>query len=126
MTSSKSEVPELVQDAQKLVEEQYPYLQGSSDLAELLQVSPEHLIRQCKKHLGISPTQYLIQHKLEKSKHLLLTDNLYVDTVANLVGFSSGNYFSKVFRKHYGISPTEYIAENKGNPPQEEFPELYV
>ncbi len=125
--SEQKSLPQLVQDAQKLVESNYPYLQGSGDIAEILQISTPHFIREFKKATGQSPSQYLILYKLEKSKKLLLTDNLYVDTVANLVGFSCGNYFAKVFRKHFHQTPSEYIAQNKGKAQEnEEFPELYL
>lgn len=126
MISEKTEVPELVQDVQTLIENKYPYLQGTGDLAELLQVSPEHLIRVYKKHTGVTPAQSLIQYKLERAKLLLLTEHLYVDTVANLVGFSCGNYFSKVFKKHYGMTPTDYALEHRGKEEEGDFPELYL
>ncbi|MFI3253977.1 MAG: helix-turn-helix transcriptional regulator [Eubacteriales bacterium] len=126
----QKEISQLVQDAQMLIHTQYPYLQGSGDIAEILQVSAPYLIREFTKALGISPTKYLIAYKLEQSKTLLLTENLYVDTVANLVGFSCGNYFSKVFRKHYNMSPSEYAMANKGSGEDQDvgevFPQLYL
>lgn len=128
MTSDKTQHSQLVQDALKLIHEKYPYLYGSNDLAEYLQVSSPHLIRCFTKEMKDSPTNYLIQYKLKQSKILLLQDNLYVDTVANLVGFSSGNYFAKVFKKHFNMTPSQYIAENQGNKQENltEFPELYL
>lgn len=128
MIDLKKEYSPLVDDAQKIIHEKYPHLYGSTDLAELLQVSSPHLIRIFKKEMGISPTHYLINHKLEQSKQLLLEENLYVDTVANLVGFSCGNYFAKVFKKHFGITPTQYIQENQDKKQDylEDFPELYL
>lgn len=128
MISEKSTLPELVQDALAVIHEQYPYLYGSGDLAELLQVSSPHLIRVFKKATGQSPTQYLIAYKLAQSKGFLMQENFYIDTVANVVGFSCGNYYAKVFRKHYGITPSEYIQENRGKTAPEEphRPEMYL
>lgn len=131
MITEKKEHSQLVQDAQQLIHEKYPYLYGATDMAELLQVSSPHLIRCFKKEVGTSPTNYLISHKLKQAKILLLQENLYVDTVANLVGFSCGNYFSKVFKKHLGQTPTEYIQENQHKKKEnllksEDFPELYL
>lgn len=119
--------PPLVEDGLELIHSQYPYLYGSQDMAQRLEVSAPHFIREFKKAVGQSPTNYLIHYKLEQSKKLLLTEHLYVDTVANLVGFSCGNYFAKVFRKHYGMTPTEYSLAHKGQGGEEgEFPELYL
>ncbi len=126
MTSPQSPHPPLIQDALDLIHKQYPYLYGSGDLAERLQVSTAHFIREFKKTMGESPTNYLIHYKLEQSKSLLLTDNLYVDTVANLVGFSCGNYFAKVFKKHFHMTPSQYIAQNQGKIAPDDHPELYL
>lgn len=118
----------LVNDALAIIHSKYPHLYGSNDIAELLEVSSPHLIRCFTKELGTSPTKYLLSYKLDRSKLLLLQQELPIDTVANLVGFSCGNYYAKVFRKHFHQSPTEYMRENKHLKPEidEEFPELYV
>lgn len=128
MTSEKKEGSTLVQDALEIIHEQYPYLYGSNDIAELLQVSSSYLIRRFKSEVGESPTHYLIGYKLRKAKFLLLEENVYIDTVANLVGFSSGNYFAKVFKKHFGMTPTEYIQahQHETGDHSDEFPEIYV
>lgn len=128
MISTSSDFTPLVNDALTTIHERYPFLYGSGDLAEQLGVSSPHLIRCFKKEVGESPTNYLISYKLEMSKQLLLQENLYVDTVANLVGFSCGNYFSKVFKKHFSITPSQYILENQDKRTEmlEDFPELYL
>lgn len=127
--SDTKQLSPLVEDARELIHRRYPYLMGSGEMAEILQVSAPHLIRQFRQELGSSPTRYLIDYKLEQSKKLLATPQLYVDTVANLVGFSCGNYFAKVFKKAYGLSPTQYMAQIQGQQTPEEdqdFPELYL
>lgn len=128
MISSSSHYSPLVKDALTIIQEKYPYLYGSGDLAQQLEVSSPHLIRCFKKEVGESPTNYLISYKLEMSKQLLLQENIYIDTVANLVGFSCGNYFSKVFKKHFSQTPSEYIEENQDKKTEtlEDFPELYL
>ncbi len=125
----QKERSELVQDARDIIHNKYPYLAGSTDIADLLQVSAPHLIREFSREMGISPTRYLVNYKLEQGKKLLGTQHLYVDTVANLVGFSCGNYFAKVFKKAYGLTPSQYVAQIQPQiAPEEdqEFPELYV
>lgn len=127
MTEEPKNSP-LVEDTLAIIHNKYPHLYGSNDIAELLEVSSPHLIRCFKKELGTSPTKYLLSYKLERSKLLLLQRDLPIDTVANLVGFSCGNYYAKVFRKHFNQSPTQYMIENQHLKPEidEEFPELYI
>lgn len=38
----------------------------------------------------------------------LLNTNEKLEIIANRNGFSSGNYFCKVFKKSVGMSPNEY------------------
>lgn len=126
----ESTMPNLVKNAILMIQQKYPYLYGSGDLSEALGVSSSHLIREFKKSIGQSPTQYLIGYKLAQAKKLLLKEEFYIDTVANVVGFSCGNYFAKVFKKHFGISPRDYIAQNRGKVALQEgegeFPEWYL
>lgn len=128
MISPSPQFPPLVNDALTIIHEKYPFLYGSADLAEQLEVSSPHLIRCFKKAVGDSPTNYLISYKLDMSKQLLLQENIYVDTVANLVGFSCGNYYAKVFKKHFSMTPSEYISQNQDKRTEmlEDFPQLYL
>lgn len=130
---AQKECSQLVQDAREVIHSKYPYLSGSTDIADLLQVSAPHLIRAFTREMGTSPTRYLVAYKLEQAKKLLGTQHLYVDTVANLVGFSCGNYFAKVFKKAYGQTPSQFVAKKQLQATQpdsteesEDFPELFL
>lgn len=61
-----------------------------------------------KNHLKISPKTYIIDTKLSYSKMLLKQKKYTIDEVADMAGFTTANYFSRMFKKHYGISPTKY------------------
>ena len=39
---------------------------------------------------------------------ILRTQNLFVNEVAQLCGFTNPYHFTKAFTKHTGVSPTEY------------------
>ncbi len=49
-----------------------------------------------------------MQLKLEEAKRLLKTNDMTIDDIAFHLGFSNGNYFSKVFKKNCGISPSDF------------------
>jgi len=66
-----------------------------------------------RKHVGISVFRYLNQRRLEKAKRILTASDQAVKAVASMVGFSTDNYFCKVFRKHVGVSPAAYRAEER-------------
>lgn len=102
----------LIQTALLIIEQDYMYIYGVDDIAQRLGVSKSHFIREFTKQVNITPLKYLTKVKLERSKVVLANEQLPIDLVASLVGFSCGNYFAKVFKKEYGISPTEFIKSS--------------
>lgn len=62
-----------------------------------------------KSKLKTSPKDYIISTKLSYGKILLKQNKYSIDEVANMSGFSSANYFSRMFKKIYNLSPTQYI-----------------
>jgi AraC-like DNA-binding protein len=76
-------------------------------------VSFSHLSRLFYKEKGITPIQYLTQVRLEHAMQLLLNTNISIQKVAVECGFSSGNYFSKVYKKVLHITPDEYRKQHK-------------
>ena len=71
--------------------------------------------------LGTTPGKYITSMRLEKARHLLEFSELPVAQVAEQCGFSTGSYFTKVFRTHLGCTPLEFrrkrigTDENGGN-----------
>ena len=100
--------PELVRDAIAIIEEEYPYLFGVEELAESLEVSKHHLIRQFTRSVGISPGKHLSKTRIHHAKLLLKDPQYSIEIVGQLVGYANGNYFCKAFRSHVGMSPREY------------------
>ena len=79
----------------------------------------DHLRRMFKKHLGVSPLEYLTMLRLNYAMKLLLQNadlNHTVATVAALSGFSDVSYFSRLFKKHTHHSPLEFMKANNRKP----------
>ena len=56
------------------------------------------------------------QERLNKAKELLSTHS--VSKVAEMVGISDNNYFSRIFKKRYGITPSQFRSHAKPEPEQ--------
>ena len=56
---------------------------------------------------GVSITKYILDKRMKKAKELLRT-GMSVEGVSESVGFSSANYFSKVFVRECGIPPSKF------------------
>jgi two-component system response regulator YesN len=52
--------------------------------------------------------QYVVDLRLERAKQLLSSTELNATRVAELCGFHSSQYFSRVFRNKLGVTPLDY------------------
>ena len=109
LQEKKQQFPAVVERALSLMQEDFAQIGGISDLAEALEVSKEYLIRTFTAHVGISPGKYLTQVRVEQAKLMLHDAQVPVAAVAAAAGFSSPNYFSRVFRTATGMTPSEYV-----------------
>lgn len=57
---------------------------------------------------GMSPIKYLMNRRVEESKHLLEETDVSVGQVASITGFSSSSHFAQAFRRATGMTPNEY------------------
>ena len=76
-------------------------------IAKTAMLSASHLFRSFKQVFGISPYQYVLQRKLERSAELIIKGKSVTD-VAHSTGFSDVASFSKAFKKCYGSSPMQW------------------
>ncbi len=77
-------------------------------VAENIYVSSFYLSRMFKKELGKNFIDFLNEIRVEKSKELLKDGKYKTYEIAQLVGFSDSQYFSKTFKKYSNMTPTEY------------------
>lgn len=83
-------------------------------LSELTYLNKYYLVHAFKNYNGTSPINYLIDKRIEESKHLLATTSYPVSKIAEQIGFSSQSYFSQLFRKKLNMTPNQYrkLSEN--------------
>ena len=79
-----------------------------ADTAAFLKVSQSHLSREFYKETGMRPIDYLIRIRLDKAVNMLTSTERKVEEIGRECGFSTANYFGKVFKKHMGMSPVQF------------------
>ena len=97
-----------VQEAMRIMEEEYASLDAVAALSHRLGVTHSHLTRLFTAEAGVTPLAWLTRIRLQKAVNLLSRTHEPIDTVAKLCGFSCGNYFAKTFRRYMGVSPLAY------------------
>lgn len=94
----------------------YENINTSVDLIKIasdLGVSYSKFRLDFKKQTGVSPLQYHLLLKINKSKELLLNTNKSQKEIAFEIGFDSNFYFSRLFKQKTGMTPKQYRNYSK-------------
>lgn len=78
------------------------------DIADKEFMNPYYLSHFIKNKTGLSFQEYINHLRAEKARMLLMDDELSLTNIAHECGFSSTNYFNKVYREVFNISPSQY------------------
>ncbi|MCF7818771.1 MAG: AraC family transcriptional regulator [Kiritimatiellales bacterium] len=65
-----------------------------------------------KERTGFPPRQYIIEMRINRAKELLTYTNQNISVIADVLGFESLYYFSRLFKFKTGLSPSEFRAQN--------------
>lgn len=79
-------------------------------LSQIHFVSKYHLLRLFKKYYGLTPRQYLMDKRIEKSKENLI-NGMSVTETCFAIGFQSLGSFSTLFKTKTGKSPSAFQKE---------------
>lgn len=88
--------------------EELPATNYSDYISEKLQLDYTYLANIFSQVKGITIQQFIIFHKIEKVKELLLYDELNLTEIAYKLHYSSVAHLSNQFKKVTGLSPSFY------------------
>lgn len=87
------------------------------EMATSISYSYDYFRHKFKDITGKSPTQYIIDKRIENAV-ILLEKNTYSCTeISQLCGFSSSSQFSHLFKQSLGITPSKYQSLNQLSKP---------
>lgn len=84
-----------------------------TEMASKLGVSYSKFRVDFKKQTGLSPLQYHLLLKIEKSKELLLNSTKSQKEIAFELGFESDVYFNRLFKQKTGLAPGKFRSLSK-------------
>jgi len=108
--------PHLTRDCdivKKYIEEHFRENITLDTLSSLVHLNKYYFVHKFTKQFGTSPINYLLKMRIEESKHLLISTNHSLSSIAQIVGFSSPSYFSQVFKRTTNMTPQEYRKINQ-------------
>ena len=78
------------------------------DLQRELNYSSAHLNRLFREYFGVSPNEYLQEHKFCYARNLLRNTDMSVSEIAYAIGYSNLSHFFGQFKRRYGVTPGEW------------------
>ena len=69
--------------------------------------------RMFTRRFAMSPIEYLMNVRLYHARNLLITSDKLISEIGALCGFSSEQYFYRLFRRRYGMTPHHYRTNSQ-------------
>lgn len=91
-----------------LLEQQFMNTRTVMEYADLLYVSPKHLIKVIKQETGKTPLQLIHERLLGEAQHLLCHTGLSMKEIAEYLNFDNSSHFGRFIKQGTGFNPTDY------------------
>jgi AraC family transcriptional regulator, arabinose operon regulatory protein len=111
---NESELPPTIIRAQQFIATHLGSPLQISDIAESVNVTPQHLIKLFNKYLGQTPAKYLWLARVMRGAELLRGTGLSISEIADRTGFQNPFHFSRLIKQHHGCSP-KHLRERAWN-----------
>ncbi len=98
----------IFEGAKRYIEEHLGENLEIEDICSAIGVGRTKLYEIFKKEIKMGVSKYILRRRMHRAKKLLKTTELPTSEIADKVGFSDYNYFSRVFKKTYGKPPKSY------------------
>ncbi|MDC7235096.1 MAG: helix-turn-helix transcriptional regulator [Spirochaetales bacterium] len=100
----------------KELEKLLSYQWTSESMADYCHLKSTRFIHYCKKLTNMSPIQYLQFLRIQEAKKQLQSTDSSITDIAFDCGFSSSQYFNRIFRKYTDMSPRDYRNADSVSP----------
>ncbi|MDZ7646150.1 MAG: AraC family transcriptional regulator [Cytophagales bacterium] len=112
----KTTITEMIHHSDEL-----PKVNYSDYISEKLDYDYTYLSNLFSEVRGITIQQYIIEHKIERAKELILYDELNLTQISYKLHYSSVAHLSNQFKKVTGLSPSHFkkLKDRRRNPIEE-------
>jgi AraC family transcriptional regulator len=106
--------PWRIRRLQAFVEEHLSRSIRIADLSDAVGLSVPHFSRAFGLSFGEPPHVYVVQRRLDRARHLMLTSDITLSELAVACGFSDQAHFCRLFRRNTGRTPAAWRRERRG------------
>lgn len=93
--------------------DEFPNVNFSTYLSEKMELDYHKLAEIFSKTKGVTIEHFIIVHKIERIKELIIYDDLNLTEIAYSMHYSSVAHLSRQFKQITGLTPTDFKALNK-------------
>lgn len=95
---------------EKYVENHFSEPLSVPNLCRRMYISKSKLYQLSSERFGMGISDYIRQRRIKEAKMLLVDTDRAISDIAESVGFSDANYFTRCFKQIEGMTPKEYRA----------------
>jgi len=94
----------------KFIDEKFGEDITLKNLADLVEVTPQHFCMLFKEATRTRPVDYINRVRIKKSKEIMIqNNNLEIKEIAKMVGFKDSSYFGAAFKVVEGLTPGSFM-----------------
>lgn len=79
-------------------------------IAAELNITPRYIRRLFARHIGVSPSRYILGKRIEHAKELLVNTDMTLKEISSHCGFSSGRHLCACFTRVMGYRPSKHLG----------------
>lgn len=102
---------EKVKLAMSFIQDNFSEKLSLDAIAKAAFTNRSELCRCFRRVLDLSPNEFILQYRLNRSLALLENPELRIADIAIVCGFSSSSHFGSLFSRHFGCTPLQYRKE---------------
>ena len=103
--------PERIREVVSFIEGHYQEEKLSVEsIAKEFYINYNYLCVLFKKHMDITINDFITETRMQKALEMMYNGAFVVQEIAEKVGYTNVNYFSKCFKKKFGVPPSQYIS----------------
>lgn len=88
-------------------------IEGRDAMLRLANRTPEHLGRVFKTYLGVTPSEFINNARLDYASDLLLNTDMNVTDICFEVGFENVSHFYRLFKTRWNCTPQQFRKTNR-------------